>query len=328
MGNILSTSTTPLWAALRNNSKPILVSLIINPNSPDHVLSTLSMKVLFFGIAVVPVLLGIFFKYIAYQCEHFPLDYSEAAGKVILITGANSGLGYDTALALAKANAVVALACRSESRCNTAKKSILAEYPQGQVETFSLDLSSFASIRSFVKDFQAKHPTFDVLVNNAGIMALPERETTKDGLEAQVGTNHFGHYLLTALLFPSLRKNGRIVNHSSSAHMFAHAEFPFKNVQAEESYSPWEIYGNSKIANLFFTYQLNTRLREAGNPRNISVLAVHPGYSATNLQTGRFPLADYSNALLAMKSAHGALSQIYGELVQICLHSLMRSEMV
>eukprot|EP01039_Chlorochromonas_danica_P006867 gene6868-7590_t len=269
------------------------------------------MRVLLFGIAVVPVLLGIFFKYIDYQCEHFPLDYSEAAGKVILITGANSGLGYDTALALAKVDAVVALACRSESRCNTAKKSILAEYPQGKVETYSLDLSSFVSIRSFVKTFLTKHATFDVLINNAGIMALPERGTTQDGLELQVGTNHFGPYLLTALLFPSLRKNGRIVNHSGSIYILAHAEFPFKNLQAEESYSPWEVYCNSKIANLFFTFQLNTRLREAGNPRNISVIAVHPGYSATNLQTGRFPLADYANALVAMKSAHGALSQIY-----------------
>ncbi|KAJ1401937.1 hypothetical protein B484DRAFT_338823 [Ochromonadaceae sp. CCMP2298] len=204
----------------------------------------------------------------------------QSPSKIILITGANSGLGYYTALRLAQLKAHVVLACRSTDKCAAARQSILDLHPEALVDAMQLDLSSFESIRMFSTTFNKSYESLDVLVNNAGIMALPTRETTKDGLEAQIGTNHFGHYLLTCLLFPKLTANGRIINHASGAHLF-HAEgFPFENAQMETGYSAWTAYGNSKVANLLFTFELNRRL----SGRNISAYAVHPGYTATNLQ--------------------------------------------
>lgn len=274
----------------------------------------MSLLALLSKVALVGALaVAAFLKYASFTCQNFHIDFSQAANKVIVVTGANSGLGYHTAVALAKANSKVILACRSAERCEKAKESILKDVPTAHVESMSLDLSSFQSIHDFVAKLRTKHEEIDVLVNNAGIMALPTREVTKDGLEAQVGTNHFGHFLLTALVYPILAKNGRIINHSSSAHMFGQEDFVTTNLQSELSYDPWVTYGNSKLANLYFTYELNRRLQAAGNPRNIKSIAVHPGYTATNLQAGRFPLWEYANSLVAMKGEDGALSQIYGK---------------
>mmetsp|Transcript_24253 Transcript_24253/g.26525 ORF Transcript_24253/g.26525 Transcript_24253/m.26525 type:complete len:329 (+) Transcript_24253:98-1084(+) len=269
------------------------------------------LKFLGFGFVGAAVLLGGFFQYAQKEMDNFKIDYSQTPGKVILVTGANSGLGYYTALELAKHDAQVILACRSATRCQEAKQNILKEAPNGKVDALTLDLSSFQSIKDFVKEFESKYPALDVLVNNAGIMALPNRETTKDGLEAQIGTNHFGHFLLTSLLYPLLTQNGRIINHSSSAHAFAAKNFVFKDLLSEQVYDPWVAYGNSKIANLLFTYELNRRLEKAGNPKNIVSIALHPGYTATNLQNSRFPFWEQINSLVAMKGHHGALSQIY-----------------
>jgi NAD(P)-dependent dehydrogenase (short-subunit alcohol dehydrogenase family) len=265
------------------------------------------------AVLVAAIAFGGFHKYSEYTCKNFHIDYSTTPGKVIVITGANSGLGYHTAVALAKANAQVVMACRSERRCEDAKANILNSVPQATITTLPLDLSSFESIRRFVELFRGKFDHVDVLINNAGIMALPQREDTVDGLEAQIGTNHFGHYYLTALLYPYLEKNGRIINHSSSAHMFATPGFVFDDLQSSKSYDPWVAYGNSKIANLYFTYELNRRLNKLENPRNIKVIAVHPGYTATNLQASRFPMWEYANSIFAMKGEDGALAQIYGK---------------
>ncbi len=212
--------------------------------------------------------------------------------------------------ALANADASVILACRSLSKGNDAKAEILKSNPKAKINVMELNLASFKSIQSFVDRFNEQYDHLDVLINNAGIMALPERLETENGIEIQLGTNHFGHYLLTALLFPKISKNGRIVNHASTAHSFATSEFPFGDFQSKDSYGAWTAYGNSKAANLMFTDELNKRLLQSGNPRNIKAISVHPGYSATNLQTDRFPFWEQMNNLFAMKAEYGAQPQL------------------
>lgn len=269
------------------------------------------IKALLLLAVLLPCTLVLLKKFVSTQIEDFKIDYSDAAGKVVIITGANSGLGYETALALAGANAVVVLGCRSGRKCEEAKAAITSVHPSAHVDSLVLDLSSFSSIRNFVTSFNSKYSKLDVLVNNAGVMAIPEREVTADGLEMQIGTNHFGHFLLTSLLYPSLSQDGRIINHSSGAHNMADPAFPQSDLQGSKHYSPWKAYGNSKLANLLFTFQLNKELRSIGNPKNIRVIAVHPGYSSTNLQTDRFPMWRLLGTF-AMTAREGALSQIYG----------------
>ena len=252
-----------------------------------------------------------FIYYAMNECKSFTIDYSNAASKIIVITGANSGLGYQTALELAKAKAHVVMACRNAGRCNKAKNDILAVVPDATVTTLELDLGSLASVRHFAAVVKEQFDHVDVLINNAGIMANPTREVTVDGLESQVGTNHFGHFLLTALLYPILAPNARIINHSSEAHRFATSNFPFEDLQSEVKYDPWVAYGNSKLANLLFTYALNERLAASGNPKHIVSIAVHPGYTATNLQKDRVPFYEMMNSFLAMDVKDGALSQLY-----------------
>ena len=220
-------------------------------------------------------------------------------------------MGFETVKKLAAKGANVILACRTLSKGYQAKEAIAKDisFPV-HIDVMELDLASFASIEHFAKSFSEKYGKLDILVNNAGIMAIPQRETTKDRLEMQIGTNHFGHFLLTSLLFPLISNNGRIINHSSGAHLLAALRYPYENLLSENSYNPWVQYGNSKASNLLFTYELNRRLSLIGNPKNIQCIAVHPGYSATNLQTGRYPMSDMANALFAMKAEHGAQSQL------------------
>ncbi len=266
--------------------------------------SMISCLLIFFG----------FVKFSIDECLRYKVE-SDSKGKVILVTGANSGLGYHTSLFLAKEGALVTMACRSKDKCEEAKRSIISIAPHAQVEARVLDLSSFQSIRQFSAEFKAAHSHLDVLVNNAGIMAIPAREITKDGLESQIGTNHFGHFLLTSLLFPIIAKKGRIVNQSNSAHEFAASNFVFNDLLSEKSYEAWSAYGNSKAANLLFTYELNQRLAQAGNTREIISVAVHPGYPATSLQAGKLPLWEYMSALFALKGEHRALSQNEGNIL-------------
>lgn len=197
------------------------------------------------------------------------------------------------------------MTCRSQVRCNEAKESIVLEYPklESLITTKVLDLASFDSIKDFAKQMPNN---IDVLINNAGIMAYSRRELTVDGLEAQMGTNHVGHFLLTNLLLGKISKKGRIINHSSGAHMFAAKNFT-SDLMSEKSYGPWIAYGNSKAANLLFTYELNDRLNKAN--KDIISIAVHPGYTSTNLQSNKFPLWELFNQMVAMKVEHGVLSQ-------------------
>lgn len=264
------------------------------------------------GFLVIGIALFAGFVYHAMnECKSFKVDFSQAPSKVIVITGANSGLGYQTALELAKADAQLVLGCRSKQRCEQAKSNILKVAPSASITTFSLDLASFESIKEFANNVKENFDHIDVIVNNAGIMAVANRETTVDGIESQIGTNHFGHFLLTSLLYPILAKNGRIVNHSSEAHRFAANKFPLEDLQLENSYDPWVSYGNSKMANLYFTFELNKRLAATGNPKNIISIAVHPGYTATNLQKGRIPMWEAMNGFFAMNLEDGALAQIH-----------------
>jgi NAD(P)-dependent dehydrogenase (short-subunit alcohol dehydrogenase family) len=270
------------------------------------------LKVLLFAYAFVAFILLSFQQLTQFQMKKFVIDFSQTANKIIIVTGANSGLGYNTALALAQHKARVVMACRRPQKCAEAQAKILAIAPYATVECIFMDLTSFKSVRHFAKEFTTRYDHLDVLVNNAGIMSVPKREETADGIESQIGTNHFGHFLLTALLFPHLSQNGRIVLHSSVAHKFAAEKFVFRDLLEGKIYYPWIAYGNSKLANLFFTFELNRKLDKIGNPKNITVVAAHPGYTDTNLLNSQFPFWEQINAIFAMRGPDGALSQIYG----------------
>lgn len=202
-------------------------------------------------------------------------------GKVIIVTGGNSGLGYEAAKVFAKHNATVILACRSIERAEEAKEKIMTEYPKSHVSIIQLDLESLDSVKLFVEAFKKKYTRLDVLLNNAGIMTVPYGKT-KDGLERQNGINHFGHFALTAQLFDLIKSTpgSRIVNVSSVAHKMGRMDFNdplFENGK----YSKFKSYGRSKLSNLLFTYELDRRIKAKG--LDIRVMAAHPGVANTSL---------------------------------------------
>lgn len=191
------------------------------------------------------------------------------AGRTVIVTGANSGLGEITARELARVGAKVILACR-----NTEKGDAAAAGMTGDVEVLKLDLQDLASVRAFAEGVD----TVDVLVNNAGIMAVPYAQTS-DGFESQIGTNHLGHFALTNLLLPKITE--RVVTVSSLMHLFGKISIKDLNWKSRP-YFAWPAYGQSKLANLLFTAELQRLLSAAGSP--VRAIAAHPGYSATNLQ--------------------------------------------
>ncbi len=241
----------------------------------------------------------------------------DQTGRTIIVTGANSGLGFETARALAGAGALVVMACRDERRARVAADAIRADEACGELEILPLDLASLASVRDFAKAFSDRHPALHVLINNAGIMAIPRR-TTADGFEMQFGTNHLGHFALTALLLERLLavEDSRVVSLSSTAHKFGRIDFD--DLQRERSYFRWSVYGQSKLANLHFAYELERRFRATRTPCLSN--ACHPGWSATNLQyvgarmEGRGwleSLASGLNRLFSQDAAAGALPTLY-----------------
>ena len=206
----------------------------------------------------------------------------DLSNKTIIITGANSGLGFATSKALANNNATVVMACRNIQKGETAKSTIMKECPHANIEVMELDLMDLSSVKSFAQNFIARYHSIDILINNAGIM-MPPYFTTKDGFESQLGTNHLGHFALTAHLLDMLKKSpgARVINVSSMAHKQGDMDFENLNYDSGKGYSPIKAYGRSKLANLLFTYQLQ-RFFEEKHIDAISV-AAHPGVSNTNL---------------------------------------------
>ena len=204
----------------------------------------------------------------------------DLTGKVIIVTGGNSGLGFESVKAFAEKGAEVILASRSVEKGEEAKKA-MGEV-KGNILVLHIDLMDFSSIKSFTEKFQQKYNRLDVLLNNAGIMTTPYF-LTKDGLEAQMGTNHFGHFALTGQLFELIKNtpNSRVVNVSSMAHK--QGKMDFENLLFENGlgYSPIKSYGRSKLSNLLFTYELQRKFERAGI--NSIAVAAHPGVSNTNL---------------------------------------------
>lgn len=244
-------------------------------------------------------------------------DLPDLSGKTVIVTGGNSGIGYEAALQFARKGAEVILACRNTEKARAAAAQIKAAYPSAIVEPMALDLSNLASIREFASAYRARHRTLDILVNNAGVMALPYSRTT-DGFEMQFGTNHLGHFALTGLLLePLLAANGaRVVNVSSGAHRMG--SIRFDDLNWEHGYTKWRAYGQSKLANLLFTLELQRRIDARG--AKLLAVACHPGYAATNLQAAGprmegsaflESLFSVSNRIFAQSAAMGALPTLY-----------------
>ena len=246
-------------------------------------------------------------------------DIPDLSGKIAVVTGANSGLGWHTTLALAQRGAQVVMACRDRGKTDAAIARIRAQAPEAKLEFMALDLADLASVRAFAKAFAAGHSRLDILCNNAGVMALPQRKT-KDGFEMQMGTNHLGHFALTGLLLPLLKATpgSRVISVASLAHRWTKGIDPEDLNLERRRYEKWDAYGKTKLANLLFTFELDRRLRAAG--AGVITAAAHPGYSATNLgfagpamensSAGKW-FMNVGNALFAQPAEAGALPQIY-----------------
>ena len=210
-------------------------------------------------------------------------DIPDLTGKVAIVTGANSGIGFETAKEFARKGAQTILASRSLDKTQVALDEILKELPDAPAEIMQLDLASLASVRSFVETFKARYDRLDLLVNNAGIMMVPYG-VTEDGFERQFGTNHLGHFALTGLLLDLLlaTPGSRVVNVSSGAHRMGSGTIEFDHLNAEKEYSPSGAYSQSKLANLLFTYELQRRFE--AQDADVLAVAAHPGGTNTNLQ--------------------------------------------
>jgi NAD(P)-dependent dehydrogenase (short-subunit alcohol dehydrogenase family) len=206
----------------------------------------------------------------------------DLSGKNIIVTGANTGLGYETTKALASKGANVIMACRSQHRAENAKQEILKSNPKASLDIILLDLGDLSKVKQFVLDYKAKYKTLDILINNAGVMMTPYMKT-EDGFEFQNGINHLGHFALTAQLFDVLTstKDSRLVIVSSIAHRRGAMDFSNYMFDDRSKYTPTTSYGQSKLSNLLFMYELNRRME--GKGYSTKVLAAHPGVSRTEL---------------------------------------------
>lgn len=245
----------------------------------------------------------------------------DCSDRTVLVTGANSGLGFEATNAFAANGATVIMACRSVERGHEAAAEIRESVgTTGATLTVrQCDLASLDSIESFATGIETDYDAIDILCNNAGVMAIPRQET-EDGFEKQLGVNHLGHFALTGHLLELAVESGgesRIVTHSSGAHEAG--EVDFDDLQREQSYGKWEAYGQSKLANLLFAYELQRRLEAADITDTVSV-ACHPGYAATNLQyrgpkqdgsTLRMGLMKIANAIFGQSAQQGALPLLY-----------------
>ena len=238
-------------------------------------------------------------------------DMPFQTGRTAIVTGANSGIGFETAKALAAKGATVILACRSVSKGEEAADKIRAEHPETNVEVLELDLASLSSVRSFAQTFKDNYGKLELLINNAGVM-VPPYGTTQDGFELQFGVNHLGHFALTGLLLDRLleTKKARVVNVSSSAHRMGELDFEnFDPVLSEDSYKPWRAYGRSKLANLLFTLELQKHFNAAGT--DTLAVAAHPGGTKTNLQRSMSGIGRNLLNLMMQEQHMGALPTLY-----------------
>ena len=208
-------------------------------------------------------------------------DIPPQGGKLAVVTGATGGLGYQTAIRLAQAGAEVVLTGRNEAKGREAVSKIRNQFPDAKISFDVLDLASLASVADFARRFATTHSSLDLLINNAGVMALPTRQTTADGFEMQFGTNYLGHYALTAQLLPLLLRahQPRVVSLSSIAHRTGFIQF--SDLQGERFYSPWKAYNQSKLAMLMFALELQRRSDAAD--WNLISTASHPGWARTDL---------------------------------------------
>jgi NAD(P)-dependent dehydrogenase (short-subunit alcohol dehydrogenase family) len=241
----------------------------------------------------------------AFTADHIP----DLAGKTVIVTGANSGIGHAAAAAIASAGATVVLAVRDQAKGEAAAATM-----RGTTEVRPLDLASLDSVRAFAAAWRGD---IDLLINNAGVM-IPPLSRTADGFELQFGTNHLGHFALTNLLLPHVA--GRVVTVSSDAHRGGAIDFDDLNWERKR-YRPWRAYGQSKLANLLFTSELQRRLAEAGS--TVQATAAHPGYAATNLQSHSgsrvvaLAMEQLGNRLIAQDAAGGALPTLYAAFADI-----------
>lgn len=240
-------------------------------------------------------------------------DMPSQTGRLGIVTGATSGLGYQCALALAQAGAQVILTGRNRDRGLAALEQISRQAPGAKVVFESLDLADLAAVSAFA-DRMRRRKRLDLLINNAGVMALPTRQTTADGFEMQFGTNYLGHFALTGQLLPMLlhSADARVVSVSSVAHRTGAIDF--NDLQGARWYSPWKAYGQSKLAVLIFARELQRRSAEAG--RGLTSIAAHPGWARTELFTngpGGFVsmMSQFAAPVLGQSAAAGALPILF-----------------
>ena len=244
-------------------------------------------------------------------------DVPAMSGKTVLVTGANSGIGFEAARVLAERGADLIMACRSPERGRDAEQRIRSQVPDARLEVRPLDLTSLASVRELARWVNDSRAQLHVLINNAGVMAIP-RQTTVEGFEMQLGVNHLAHFALTGLLIGKLlgTPGARVVNVSSQAHVIGRMRWD--DLDGQRSYQKWTAYAQSKLANLLFSFELARRL--AARKLDARALACHPGYASTNLQLvgptmerSRWLLwaMKLSNQLVAQSALGGALPTLY-----------------
>lgn len=245
-------------------------------------------------------------------------DIPDLTGKIIVVTGANSGLGFECSKTLAEKGATVVMAVRNMEKGEEARSDILKEQPGASLDLKELNLGSLDSVHKFAADFKDKYDRLDILLNNAGVMAIPRQETA-DGFEMQLGVNHLGHFALTGLLLDVIvnTPKARIHNVTSTANFTG--SINFDDLMGEEDYSRWRAYGQSKLANVFFAFELHKRLSAAGFDTMANVS--HPGLVVGNLQANSVEqsgthiealLYRIVRPILAQDISKGVLPMLYG----------------
>ncbi len=235
-------------------------------------------------------------------------NITDQKGRVAIVTGSSSGIGLETARVLALKNATVVVAVRNIVKGKAAADKILNESASADVTVLRLDLADLDSVHTFATEFKQKYNRLDLLINNAGVM-VPPLSQTRDGFELQMGTNHLGHFALTGELIDLVRQTpgSRIVNVSSAAHALGNIDFKDLNWERRK-YKKWQAYGDSKIANLYFTYALKEMFDNGS--ANVTVAAAHPGWTATELQRNT-SLVSVLNIFFGQKISMGALPTLY-----------------